>query len=441
MITRWIEYGAWPLAALGVALAAARVVRALRPRRPGLCPGQAVTRWRVLDPLWWIMARGCWYDLSGQVPDSQGRVRCPECGKDQIPTARRRRAYRWHTGRLSLGALVLALCCWNARWIRHGGWVPYTPTPVLLGMNSFASSLSIQSVHDELNDRLSSGAMSHWSRRVLYAQLVGELGSDRVMHNAMQCAHLLQDHFPESADALEQGLWSPDYQCRHISAHLLRNPGRHRPQKTDPANVPVVWSSPPSDRLLEICVEALGNDISHGFSYTGISNALDSLAFLGLHAGRAAPLLGPVINDRDPQRSLLACVIVVEAGISALIDRAGQTLVDHLRDNDVEGDAVVAAATLLKMGPPAIAYLEPVLDSTPGVPVDPQLLATAELLVRKLRGDPMRPDEEKRLTVITNRWLDQLDIFEVQYVEARAPGRQNPSGQRIGLEQLGVQGP
>ncbi|MEK6702825.1 MAG: hypothetical protein AABZ53_11215 [Planctomycetota bacterium] len=441
MITRWIEFAAWPLAVLGLALATARVIRAMRPRVPGLCPGPAISRWRAFNPTFWIMATGCGYDLSGGVPDGEGCVRCPECGSCQSPSVRRQAPFRWHSGRLAVVVLLTALSCWQVKWIKGGRWAPWAPTPVLLVVNSLSSWRASERVQAELHSRLSSGHMSSWFRHRYYRQLVRELGDDDRRYNAQACAEALQKHLPETVGLLEQALWSDDFQRRQIAASILWGIDCRGTR-------PPVWSAriarfayTPGERLFEVSVETLGDDYPGDFGYRADVRVTDACDFLKAHADEAQEQMRRAFVESNDQRSVLAAAVAAEAGPDVLQEAAVRTLIRHLRGNMTQGDAIIAASALLNIGERAIPYLERFLGDHPDEQSDAQTTATAELIVRRLRGDPMRPEEENRLNTISTRGIELTGDQAVAGLRRYRPLWEPHLSQRIRLEQLGVQRP
>jgi hypothetical protein len=394
VVTRILELAFYPLALAALLLALARVLRAFRRARPGLCPGPHVPLWRILDPRFWLLSSACWYDLSGSIPDANGSVLCPECGTRQSPPRSARRTFRWRTGRAALAVLLVALACRNVRWIRSGDWAAYAPTPLLLALERAVPSYSPSACRNELLARVHAGKMWELNRAWTTALAVRALREDDIHWNADWGQAVLAADTDRSLPAIEHALDSPDHQTRQLAGNLLRQRwvrGRPPGPVGDSAS-----DYPAPDRLLEVSVEGLADD--------RFFNAIDAFEFLCCHAERAAPFLASALASEDVQERFLAAAIASGCRLPGLLPAAAPILRDACYSNAEWGDAQLACVALFRAGPDALPFAEELMRSD-----DPQAAATGEYLVRRLRGEPMSTAEIRRLNKITILAVDPLD--------------------------------
>ncbi|MBL8757861.1 MAG: hypothetical protein JNK35_05470, partial [Phycisphaerae bacterium] len=118
----------------------------------------------------------------------------------------------------------------------------------------------------------------------------------------------------------------------------------------------------------------------------------------------------------NPRARLLAAIVAVHAGLDELRPHAVSLLVGHLGDNDLEDDAVLATAALVRAGEAARQDLEQAAARGD----DPQQRRLAALILRRIvepgsamaqvtKDDPARITALARdPTVLTvNRLLDR----------------------------------
>jgi len=153
------------------------------------------------------------------------------------------------------------------------------------------------------------------------------------------------------APALESALDSDDWQQRQIAAYVLCDVKDHIP----------------SDRMLAVLVEALRDDAlpsgpparkGGGWTYNYVNNATVAFHVLHAHHGRAEPHLLDVLDSADLQQRFLASVLLIANGSKAAEVTAVPLLIEHLRDNRHNADAVMAARALGRYGPGVLPYLE-----------------------------------------------------------------------------------
>lgn len=374
----WISICGWT-AAFGAALIAACAVA--RPERPETrrCPGPAA-RWRaLLRPIW---SGGCGYDLRGLPPTSAtgaGIVTCPECGRRVAPfDALEPAGIRWM--RLGVIALGLGAIGWTIPVVKTGQWVRYVPTPALA---LSAGAVGAPAMRNEMDRRLRDNELPQWAVPSAAAALARNLRDDDIRWNSIEAIHTLRRLGPEATGALQSALDSDDQQQRLLAAALLRD----------------IPSHPPSPRLLEVTIEGLttGARAWDEGANTPISLQRSGIQYLARLGPAAAEALEQGLRSSDPQ-ARFACAIAAGFGqIEPLVDLAAPTLLDHLRDNELAGDARVAAPALLGFGAAARPWLEAYRDSP-----DPQQRDTVRLILLELDG-PATTEAERARRAQLNR--------------------------------------
>jgi len=174
--------------------------------------------------------------------------------------------------------------------------------------------------------------------------LVADLAHDNIALNA---AHAMRELRRMGADAipyLDAALVSTDRQQRQLGARVLRGLDR-----------------PPSEDLLRVTVEGLRHDRilydPEMRAYTSYKNAQDGLWYLDEHIADAQPHLERVIGSVDPQQRFYVAYLLATHRKLDQQSRICAVLIEHLRDNETDGDAVMATRALYKMGPTVLPYL------------------------------------------------------------------------------------
>jgi HEAT repeat protein len=210
----------------------------------------------------------------------------------------------------------------------------------LLLVMAVALSLSVLVVAQP-DDRPAEPASAFLSTPRAFDLLVAQLRDDNVRWNAPRAMDELRRAGPSAFPALDSALVSNDWQQHQLAAHVLRR---------NPEYVP-------SQQLLAVTVEGLRSDDLPSKSekgqretYTPVYNAGEGTRYLLDHAERAAPSLVRALNSDDPQQRFLAAYVLGCGGVGPAVDRAAPVLIEHLRDNEVEGDAIMAAAALYRFG-------------------------------------------------------------------------------------------
>lgn len=342
------------------------VQRVRRPVRRH-CPGPArgfrrmlgfVLPWRTL----------CGYDLSGR-PDA--RTPCPECGvmaarRDLLRSPGR---VRW----LRLGFTCLALAgtaFWQWEAAMWWEWVTRLPTTPLLRIEATLGPRVPGQVHDELANRACAKAMTSRQREIYAALLVRNLASDEVRGNAGHAGWLLTQLEHEGVVALLGALKSADYQQRQLAADHLRS----------------MEGFELNQDLLRVTVEGLRDDrfpfdpgtALDSSTWTWSTNARDGTAFLVTYARPAQAFIAQGLASDDRQQRLLCAAIAGWGGLDELAPVAAPILIEHLADNDMQGDAKIAYAALVAFGAHARGALESAIES----PDTQQRLSARALLGR-----------------------------------------------------------
>lgn len=180
--------------------------------------------------------------------------------------------------------------------------------------------------------------------------------------------------------ALELALDSNDWQRRQFAAAALRSFPHYSPSR----------------RMLEVLVEGLRDDDlpRSNDSWTPIQNAAAGTTYLLRHAGLASDSLVDGLESNDAQQQFLCAYVLGMTGNPRGLPGAAEILVDHLRDNDIGGDAVWATAALYRFG----ARVMPILDATR--PVDHQQRRAIALIMADLIDPPRTVREmESRGTI------------------------------------------
>ncbi len=391
-------------------VACAIVMWRTRPRGEGVrCPGSPrLPIWiRWLDIRGWLWRGRCWYQLTGHVShmsnvdvddgrdgDGDDTVHCPECGGRIERHRLRRDGRRFRTGTLAGTLLFTAGVLWLWPAIMAGGWIRPVPTLALVALDRVSiSDRASEIVSDEVRRRVFDGAVDHWSASIICDRAASELCDDDVKWNADRAMDTLSTLWPHSQPALERILTEGDAQARILAGGMLR------------------WRcSEPSQALLDACIEDLRDDRSEVSYYIGIHNASSASRYLITWAYEAKPQLQRGMTGDDPQQRLLSAAIVGHANMVSLTHEAAPILIEHLRDNNVAGDAKVAAPALYRLGPAVIPWLRDHTDSD-----DEQLRLCALAIIERLE----RPDEPAwkmtnnlpRITTTVSDPLQHLDLY------------------------------
>jgi hypothetical protein len=391
VIDQILGWACVPLLLIGAVILLAALYT--RPHGPHCrCPGPRAGALGLLSIGPYLRRCRCWYNLTGLEPDDAGRVRCPECGTITASNRLRADGRRVRLSPFGLLFLLLGSAAFATPWIRSGRWTTAVPTLPLVVVSRMDVADGRNDVTREIDRRVANGAVTGWSASLLARSLADQLRDDEIHWNAERAEDLLISLWPTSRPALESALESDDVQARIFAARVLRR-----------------RCIVPSDALLRACVADLGDDSDSADFYIRLGNARSAATYLVQWARRAAPFIGDGMRSDDPQRRLLAAAV---AGNAGLIEHAGVAvpiLVEHLRDNDSDGDAKVAAPALYRFGPDILPHLRPHADID-----DDQARAMIRAIIERLEH-PDRPIDQlgnpmPRITQDTHDPLTDLPL-------------------------------
>jgi len=248
---------------------------------------------------------------------------------------------------------------------------------------------------------VSSSARAHHPTEISgedIAPLVADLADDDVRWNALSALRLLSAFGDDAVPELELALDSPDWQQRQLAAVALRR----------------IEDYLPSSRMLEVTVEGLRHDgmpwgradASTGTGNTMIYNANRGTRYLLDHGRRAESALIEGLRGDDHQQQFLCAYILGCTGRTAALEDAAPILIEHLRDNDIRGDAIMAAIALFQFGDDVLPYIAFALRNA-----DEQQQRLTWLIMLDLDRPPQNRRELERrkdLHDITDRHFDPL---------------------------------
>lgn len=168
--------------------------------------------------------------------------------------------------------------------------------------------------------------------------LVAALAQDNTRWNASRAMDRFYDLLPIGTAHLERALDSHDQQQRHFAAHLLRRRTESR-----------------SPRLCEVTVEALSRDPVPGYYRTLLHRpAIDALRWLASDPVPALLPLRRALYSQDEQQQFYTAYVLAICADTKAPSFTCRVLIDHLGDNEIGGDALMAANALYRMGPLAL---------------------------------------------------------------------------------------
>ena len=304
------------------------------------CPGPR-RGWRiVLGYRWLILRGGCWYNLRTLPEDSDGMVRCPECGTQRRISRLLKDGRRIRTGRIALASLAIALGTAFSGPLHDGGWAKAIPSYPLVVLSTTAIGEHRTDIRNEVSARVFSGSLTGRSASLLCESLVKDFRDDEIRWNAQAAEQMLISMWPESKEALEMETIAGDMQSRIVAARILR-----RKCKV------------PSDVLIAACVADLQDDSGLVDWYMGRWNAKSSAIYLSKWWKFSEQFVLEALDSADNQQQLLAAVIAGYGGTTSRVEDVVAILVPHLMDNNISGDSRIATPALYRIGPQAIPYL------------------------------------------------------------------------------------
>ncbi len=172
---------------------------------------------------------------------------------------------------------------------------------------------------------------------------IAALAHDDVPRNAMKAVHELAAAGDKALPALQAALESHDQQQRHLAAFVLRR-----------------VDAEPTQKLCGLSVEALGDPEIEGYWRTLIHRpALSAAHWLQQHARSkvVTPHLLVAARSSQPQRRFLAAALLAFAGVQQDLPNTCAVLLAQLPDNHQNGDALLAAHALYRLGPASLPQI------------------------------------------------------------------------------------
>lgn len=313
---------------------------AKRRERGWRCPGPRES-WRAgLMPWRWVLRPVCGYDLSGSA-GAGFPIRCPECARVVERAAQMRRRF----GRIRWWALpILAAVAWvavsNRSIITAGKWCRVAPSGVLVAIERGMGASSPWGVRREVRRRLEGGALSPSQRASLRTRLVHDLRADTHRFNSLRAMGLLAMMGAEVEPTIRAAIESDDSQQRQFAAALMRR-----------------FREPRSEALLRVTTEGLHDDGISDWS-AELANFGRSVEWLIEHADRARPYLVEALQSEDAQARLGAALALGFGGVTEEAEAVVDAMLPHIEENDISGDAMIAVASMFRMGEAAVPLLE-----------------------------------------------------------------------------------
>lgn len=205
-------------------------------------------------------------------------------------------------------------------------------------------------------------------------ELLDQFRDDDIRMNMSKAAPVFWSHPDLTIEYIYNALNHDDWQVRQVIAHKIWQ--RLQDKKiyhANPLNPDGSWNggyyeSIPGDPrytvtadLVRVSIEGLADDMT---PYDYIRNR--GLIYANAHFGTLA--LIPVAHDwiqelelamesDDGQQRYLAAYILACAGVTKCVERASTILIPHLRDNDIEGDAMFSVYALAGFGQELVPIL------------------------------------------------------------------------------------
>jgi hypothetical protein len=303
--------------------------------------------------------------------------------------------------RAGAGLLILAMFVPRLVDVNWAEVVRLVPSPPLVAMETLLLDDTPEVVRVELRGRMSNFKLEGEDELKMIALLVRDLRNDDRVNNAAPAMQLLTTCGDLAAGELELALDAPDHQQRQLAAHLLR----------------LLPTYLPTSRMLEVTWEGLAKDglpsqratATQRSAFTHVCNAKDGTAYLACHAAKARDLLRQGMMSSDPQQRMLTAAAVGLGGLHELIPQAVPILLQHLQDNDITGDAKLAAYALRGFGPDVRPTLELNQDGGDGqsrkaIERVLQQLEYDERDARRRERQPLTPFERAMEQAARNDW-------------------------------------
>jgi len=211
-------------------------------------------------------------------------------------------------------------------------------------------------------------------------RLVAMLADDEAAGNAIRAYHLLRWVGEPAVAALEKAIAADDPQQRLLAQMTLMRIEGYQPSAA-------LLSA--AVRSLALPPEGPDRDARRSIFFPAENPTEMTVAYLLLHAAAAEDALAAAAAEpADHQQRFLAAFIL---GHSALgeTDVLAPILIEHLRDNNIRQDAVMAASALYNLGEAARDHLERAVNN----PADDQQRKLLELVLFDLNDPPLTDDD------------------------------------------------
>jgi hypothetical protein len=273
-----------------------------------------------------------------------------------------------------VGVVVIALA--GAVWAvgRTGDrWPTLVPTLALVVTERSLDGHNPERLRTELEVRIRERSLNSLEASILIPRCISDLASDDDTYNAMNAMWDLFRLGRHSAPALQRALRSEDWQQRQLAADVLRDlthPWWN--DKHDRRDPPLKREEIATDAMFRVSIEALKfDDLPRTLraspsraAYSYINNACSAFEFLLHFPDRTCAMVEPGLSSGDMQERFLSAALVAACGRGALQERAIPILIEHLKDNNVDGDSHFAAWALGQAGPAAMPYLARALEDS-----------------------------------------------------------------------------
>ena len=361
------------------------------PRGPRhRCPGPRSGPIRRLLTFGDGLHRGrCWYDLNACQPDESGVVCCPECGRSVVLARAMRDGRRLRLGRLGLLLTFVSVGLGVTSMVRSGAWAGALPNLPLVAIAHTEYGSFRSEVREELTARADKGEITGLTGRYLAEAVGRELRSDATRWNAEAAISLLRTLWPESRQVLEEELVAGDGQSRVVAGGILR-----AKLKT------------PTPLLLEATVREMHDDSDQPGWYLREGNAMIAVHYLIKWHRPAREFVIAALDSADPQQRMLAAVVAAYARYHGCEDKVVAILAWHLQDNEIMGDAGLAARALYELDAAGVPFMKPWLDHE-----DPQVRAVMANLVERIQHPDRTWDTcEHPMPKLTSKTHDLLHL-------------------------------
>lgn len=178
--------------------------------------------------------------------------------------------------------------------------------------------------------------------------------------NAARAVERLLRAGPEVIPALQFALHSDDWQQRQMAGQILLGRGEVVATRSLAA---VLVEALRDDDLPVGPVRVEGWD-EPGKAFTPVENLAGAMRAFDADPELfrlAEPELVAALGSDDTQQRLAAALVLAHGGPSAALARTCWALIEHLRDNDIRGDAARGLEGLAALGPAAMPYVEAAL--------------------------------------------------------------------------------